>query len=152
MDLLPACCHAELAAVIQHSDCSARDVYRACRTWALGCQDGHLVRRFTVLDYTMGGLLLALVAWMYLLTLCALVSLWGRPQPWGSHLQLWGLALASVALGAIAIGQFIAPQLTARKAVVVLRRGSCITDDPDHRTGNSGHRAGSASQEAGAAA
>lgn len=123
MDLLPACCHAELAAVIRHSDCSARDVYRACRTKALVCENGRLVQRHAWLDGTMGGLLLAAVGWMYVLALGALISLWGQPLPWAAHLQLWGLTLASVALGTVAIRQFIAPQLTARKAVVVLERG-----------------------------
>lgn len=122
MDLLPACCHDELAAVIRRSDCSARDVYHACRTKALVCENGRLVRRHAWLDGTMGGLLLAAVAWMYVLALGALISLWGQPLPWAAHLQLWGLTLASVALGTVAIRQFIAPQLTARKAVMALER------------------------------
>lgn len=123
MDLLPASCHDELAAVIRRSDCSARDVYHACRTKALVCENGRLVRRHAWLDGTMGGLLLAAVAWMYVLALGALISLWGQPLPWAAHLQLWGLTLASVALGTVAIRQFIAPQLTARKAVMALERG-----------------------------
>lgn len=123
MDLLPACCHGELATVIRHSDCSARDVYRACRTWALGCKSGRLVRRFMVLDYTMGGLLLLAAVVVFLLVARAVLSLWGQPVPWTMHLQLWGLAMGCVALGAVAIRQFIAPQLTARKAVMALERG-----------------------------
>lgn len=124
MDLLPACCHDELAAVIRHSDCSARDIYHACRTWALGCKDGRLVRRHAALDYTMGGVLLLAAVVIFLLVALTVLNLWGHPVPSTMHLQLGGVTIGGIAVGAVATSQLIGPQLTARKAVRVLGRAS----------------------------
>lgn len=99
-DMMPKRCHADLAWLLEHTDLSAKALYRACSRQALICLDGNLMRAHVWLDYTAAGLYLTfIIGFKLLLAALALgpneVNL---AAAWiaGSALALLGLFVLSI--------------------------------------------------------
>lgn len=116
-DVMPKRCHDDLDWLLEHTDLSAKSLYRACSRQALVCVDGNLMRAHVGLDYSAAGLYLTFIVGFKLL----LVAIALGPNEINLA-AAWIAGSALALLGMFVLSIHVWPQKDAAYAVRALQR------------------------------